>query len=87
VCGRYAIFIWFRRDFTPCHKILTKCFDLSDVSNILKEEENYDFLSRGEFNFGWDIELYWVPIKLVMENSLYKENTRFAIDKKLIYKL
>jgi hypothetical protein len=62
------------------HQYDESVFDLSDVSNILKKKKKIMISYHGAIQFGRDIEIVLDAYQeLVMENSLYKENTEFAI--------
>jgi hypothetical protein len=62
------------------HQYDESVFDLSDVSSILKKKKKIMISYHGAIQFGRNIEIVLDAYQeLVLENSLYKENTEFAI--------
>lgn len=62
------------------HQYDENVFDLSDVSRVLKKSKKVNISYHGAIQFGRNIEILLDAYEeLVKENSLYKENTEFAI--------
>ncbi|MFE3871894.1 hypothetical protein ACFX5F_11755 [Flavobacterium sp. ZS1P70] len=62
------------------HQYDESVFDLSDVSSILKKKKKIMISYHGAIQFGRNIEIVLDAYQeLMVENSLYKENTEFAI--------
>lgn len=62
------------------HQYDAKVFDLSDVSQLVKKKKKILISYHGAIMFGRDVEIVLDAYQeLVQNNSLYKENTEFAI--------
>ena len=62
------------------HQYDKSAFDLSDVSKVMKKTKKVMILYHGAIQFGRNIEVLLDAYQdLVNSNSLYKENTEFAI--------